>query len=497
MMKKKIEAGYFGMRISVSKSIAIAILACMNIINFLGVELCGFNVIVLNLFQMELLVVYIFALCASIKRYGICSIKTCFLLALALFSLNAVFLTVFGLMNFGDTVIGIRLFTWKMETQVVIIGYYILFLSVFYFIALSDKAEIDGNKTLSRWHPNDKNLLLWARRGFYFTYPFAILYSVKYVLIARSIGYLASLKGNAILVGPVNLVLKILYNIFILSFYLICSSEEDGKKFDKCGVMYTSCMVLYLMQGSRSVAMIPLFFVLIFRREVYRKEFNAVVFGIIVVLLIVVMQAITVIRRGEVFAYSGLLDTMSDFLKETSSGSINVAGYYYQYRDLLNVNNMPYISDSLVRLIQLILYPDKMEKGNNLDMVKMRPSLNHQLTYSLSEEYYLSGAGVGGNFIAEMSEFYLLGVLIGSIVFSLWIVFVSRKIKTSRFIRYFSSLLIAHILLAPRSEVMFDLYTFVKWTFFYVAAVWLFAGKISLKRGIHKVMRTRNHGGAH
>lgn len=485
--KTKIEVGYCRMHISSSKLFTIVILLCINVINFLGAELSRFNPIVLNLLQIELFIIYIFVLYVSIKRYGVYSIKTGFLLTLTLFSLNAVFFTVFGLTDFGDTALGIQYFTWETKTKMVIIEYYILFLSVFYSIALSDKVETKENKPLLELYPNDKAILLWARRAFYFTYSFAILYSIKYALAVLNIGYVASFQNGVTMTGPVNFVLKVLYNIFILSFYLICSSEEDGKKFDKCGLLYISCMAIHFMQGSRAAAIIPILFVLIFRYEVYRKKFNTVAIGIFAVLLIIAMQAMTFIRVGTTFDYGGLPDTIFNFLKTTAS-SLNIAGYYYQYRDLLNINNLPYALEPIVRVVSIVLFPDIMAKGQNLEMVKMRASLNHQITYSLSEEYYLSGAGVGSNFIAEMSEFYFPGVLIGSIIFSLWIVFVSKKIRTSRFIRYFSALFINQILFAPRAEMLFDSYTFVKWAFFYVAAVWLLTGKIHLKRGIHGVM---------
>lgn len=475
------------MRISNSKSFTIAILICINVINLGVVELCKLNTIILNSLQIELFIIYISILYISIKSFGLYSIKTGFLLTLALFSLNAVFFTILGLMDFGDTAIGIQYFTWEAETKVVIIEYYIIFLSVFYVIALSVKKETSGSKTFSELYPNDKNLLIWTRWIFYFSYPFAMLYSIKYAIAVWKIGYIASFQSGVTLPGPVNFMLKVLYNVFLLSFYLICSSEEDGKKFDKCGLLYISCMAIHFIQGSRASAIIPILFVLIFRYEVYGKKFNTVVVGVIGVLLVVAMQAMTFIRVGTTFDYGGLSDTIFDFLKTTAS-SINVAGYYYQYRDLLNINNMPYVLEPLVRIVSIILFPNVMLRGQNLEMVKMRASLNHQITYSLSKEYYLSGAGVGSNFIAEMSEFYLPGVLVGSIIFSLWIMFVSKKIRSSRFIRYFSSLFVSQILFAPRAEMLFDSYTFIKWTFFYVAAVWLFTRRIHLKRGIHKVM---------
>ena len=112
-----------------------------------------------------------------------------------------------------------------------------------------------------------------------------------------------------------------------------------------------------------------------------------------------------------------------------------------------------------------------MRSGQSTEMLEIRYNLGHQMTNSISSVYYLNGFGVDSSFIAEFSEFGIVGVILGSIFISIVISAYSRNIVSSKYLKFFAPLFVQYILMIPRAPAIFDTYTLAKWSVVYFAVI--------------------------
>lgn len=431
-----------------------------------------------KLVEIELLIVYAYVLSSFWKKFGLYDLKTLFLITLGIFSFVNVFLTIFGLEDFMHRKWSVSDFTWENETAVNVLTYYILFLSIYYTICLTKKQKPQG-ESIKSVPKSNVALLNLCKKMFYFSLPFAYAYRVLYAYAVIRSGYTSIYNHTAAVSGPIFSLLNIFVYIFTISYYVICMEETNGKLFTRYSIFYLIYTVIQFAQGSRAQALCTVIFILFYRYVVYGLEFK---FAKLVILLFAGLPIIYTIgqtRLGVDVSGFNIIQRISNLTSDLS-GSISVAGYYYQNRAALSHNTYPYVLEPVLRLYLFMRYPTIMRSGQSTDMLAIRYNLGHQMTNNISSIYYLNGYGVDSSFIAEFSEFGIIGVIIGSILISIVISVYSRNIVSSKYLKFFAPIFVQYILMIPRAPAIFDTYTLVKWSVVYLAVIGL--GKL-LRKG--------------
>ncbi len=373
----------------------------------------------LRLIELELFAVYILAFYLSIKSRGLYGLETLFLFTLGFFSLFGVFFSFIGERSYRETIINILEFSWKTNTSIHVLNYYLAFLCI--FIIFIGKREA---KTIPKYcfehtdNAEDRFIRRWAGRFFILSVPFVLIYRISAVLFYSSVGRTAMYAGAGRLSGTLNQILLAFVYLYDISFFFICATEKSVKKFERISYIYLVLSLIPLLQGDRAEAVCAILFFIFFRYRVFGKKAKfgrLFIFGSV---FIVILAVVGVARQGGRFDFTHLISGVQSFFL-SSADSLNRAAYYYQNRAVMDYNTYPYIFDPLIRVVMVILQPGVFSGGQSDLSLKYRMSFSHHITYAVNPENYYNGGGLGGNFIAEMSEFGFWGVVFFSVIFML------------------------------------------------------------------------------
>lgn len=422
--------------------------------------------------EIEVSILYLFTFFYSGKKYGILSIQSLFLFALGFFSLSGVVGTVLGIADYTIKNYNTVIFEWTDETTVIVLNYYLIFL-LLYFIYLYSKNPFNiEQRDLS----TDYNQIAgkigvskcsFVRQIMIISFPFALIYHILYAISLRNTGRYILYANGYKLTGGINLVIKLLELVFLVSYSMLCVYESDAKRFDKFSVMYLAVFMTDFIGGARAEAVSKVLFFLYFRYKRFNSKVKGYKIFAGIILGMLLLSYIGVTRIGLRYDRNNILAELSNFLFG-QSGSISIVGYYVQNKDILSHNAYPYIFEPIVKVFLLFIHPGIINGGQNLEVLKYRMSLGHHITYSISPSQYLYGSGVGGNFIAEMSEFGAVSIFVFSIIFLAIMNRFDKDINRRKFARFLAPFFVQFLLIAPRGSAFFDSYSLVKYLIMYI-----------------------------
>lgn len=435
----------------------------------------------LKILEIDLFIIYFYSLFLALNRYGIASIETLFLITLGLFSFVRVFLTIFNLDDFLEGVIGIFNFQWKTGVAVKVLGYYIIFLLVYLITSLNRKKD-DNQKWVKNEGSEITNdrLLFYIKWAMILSAPITIFYYVSFALRVVSIGYSSIYTGEVTYQGGINTLFSVFSYIFNISYYTLCLKENNKNQFIKYSILFLIVHYITLIQGSRADLISSTLFFLFFLNSKYNVKIKAFWYILGILIFIPLMGVVIFIRSGINIQGVGFGKIIQTFFK-TTSNSINIFGYYLLNKDNLPKFSTPYVLEPIIRLYLMIRYGNIMGAQSE-DLIRIRPSLNHQLSYYVSHSRYLSGYAVGSNFLAELAQGGIIEVILGSILVCFLISYFSSHLKKSRYLQFMSYEFFAHIIIMPRAELFYDTYSLLKYfLFFAVIMVIDTNGKIIFK----------------
>ena len=417
----------------------------------------------------------------SVLRKGFFSVYSLFLIALFVFNLGRLFCYLLGWFDFKSSAYGILTsFVWEEEITVVVLNAYLLFLSVFFVFLWRKRKE-------SKRHdfPNRAKAFCFFRTLFLLALPLYAFFSFEQVSAIRSSGFMALYAaGSGADAGPI---LSILRFVFSVSFYMICCTCISKKRFVFYCFLFLSVEAIQLFAGFRAAFIISLLTILYLLTRVHGVRFRPSFIILVSAATILMVFMVAIARDGWHLNFSPL-GAIKYFLIDMSN-SINVPVFFLQNKSALSNNAYPYIMDPLVRLFMIMKYPF-VAGGQSISVIGVRWSLAHQITYCMSPDYYLSGAGLGSNFIAELLEFGFPGVLIGSILLMVFISFFDNNISGRPFLLFMSIQIVGKILFEPRAEFFYDSYNFLKYAGVYFLIYFIFSFWIGEKKN-HGLQRQR------
>ncbi len=416
----------------------------------------------------------------SIACTSALSLGSLFLFSLGFFGLFGIAMTVFGLgdiTQFGT--LGIS-YNWSESASRVVVQCYglLLFaynLCLFYRQVISKKVS---KKSKTPNIPITERILLSKKAMQFLFVPAAIFLAFASIQVLYS-GYLSLYIGAAR--GILYRLGSLSYFLFTASFMFFISSRPELDDFSKYGRRFLFLSFLNSTQGVRSAFLAPLLFYFWYGKYRFNRRINPVLALIICLFGIPVLGAIAYIRNNVTVGldYGGLFtETVM-----ASSSSISVLALVYDY-GLLSINDSyPFILDPIVRLCLVVLHPDVFSLGNSIELNLVSNNLPNQLSYALAPEQYLLGGGLGGNFIAELYEFGVVGIVLGIVFLVVIIGWFERIADVSVLASYFAYPFIRHLLLMPRAEYFLDTYTIAKFLVVYALFWFLVAAyKVSAQK---------------
>lgn len=438
---------------------------------------------------------YVLSIYALIKLRGIMSLTTLFWACLGLFGVSRLFLYLFGVFDFMKSpysIIGI--FYWDYETAVIVLNYYFIFMAIFTNIVLHSnyyrKKNRIENRIENRYEGEaDKekyNSLVRIRKiiytGFFISAPIVAVYYFIQALVVLRLGYTSLYNNEAAQYLSFGPLLSIARFCFTITFYSICSMEVREKYFRISMFVYLVVNAIPLFQGSRAIFIISLLAILF----IYYQKFGKVIKGRWIIfggaLGIPLLEIIGYIRSNIKITPISFFSSYKDFIINLSS-SLNVPAYYIQHKAELSENSYPYILEPIFRVFQYFKNIQIYSSGQSLEMIAVRFNLGHQITNNISTGYYLAGSNVASNFIAEMSEFGLLGVLFFSVIISKLIVITEEKIVNRNiFFTFMTIEFTKWILFIPRAETIYDTYSLLKYSLSF-AVIYLLSIVIGKTKG--------------
>ena len=395
----------------------------------------------------------------SIKKCGFPSLETLFLGCLFLFSLSRPFLYVLGIFDFmNGSFAAFSTFAWEPKVAATVLNSYLIFLWVFcLYLEFHEKKRYNITRKPFAAGTYVRVLFYLA---FALSAPILSVYYLRQAAVVNSLGYESLYNGTAEAAFNPGMLFSLVRLAFTVCYFGICMLENREKQFTIASIAYLAVTGIQLLQGSRLEFIVAVLFFLYMRFRLFKKRVPLLLAGILLVAGIFGIYAVACLRSGglSTFTVGGALE----YFFVSMSGSINVPAYYLQNKEALSFNTYPYVLEPIVRLFQIIRYPE-LAGGQSLEVIAHRFSLSHQITYHISEAYYLSGAGVGSNFLAELLEFGIPGVLIGSYVLVKLISLLDENIGRSYFLRFMGSAFVGKILITPRAELFYDTYNLFKY----------------------------------
>ncbi|MBR1792046.1 MAG: O-antigen polysaccharide polymerase Wzy [Bacteroidales bacterium] len=218
--------------------------------------------------------------------------------------------------------------------------------------------------------------------------------------------------------------------------------------------IYAVANFFNLITGSRSSLLVPiLFFTWYYYTFITNKDIHLLYIIIGIVLIAYIAEWLLTLREG-VFQKNGVIK----MLLETQGVQYVFLGNYLDMKDQFVVKSHWYILFPLYALIPRLTNP-VFRTGHSSEMIEQTLSLDHQLMYACNPQAYLSGAGYGSCYIAELHALGgILAVLIGSFLLGRFMAWFEKKCADfqSPYIIVLSFFIVSHIFRIARDPLFIE-----------------------------------------
>ena len=309
--------------------------------------------------------------------------------------------------------------------------------------------------------------------AFLFLLAASVLFGFKAFLELRhiqKIGYAQFYIGG---LGDLNYyspIIKYSHYLFFSTCYFVLASRPPRRKFIIVAVLFLIVTFLDGLKGARVLFILPLFYLIWFYLKFYYTSGNvwkATAIGVLIFLSIGVFAEIMKNNRS-VGIENMKLEISSipvSILQETGK-TLQIAGLFAKYEESMQQSSVPYFLEPLVYPYLYFRNYGTMTGGQSEDLVKVRPSLNHQLTYYMSPSYYLSGGGLGSTIFSELYQLGYFFLFIVSLIIGRLIASLSNNLEL-RLVLFLSPILVQHVFFIARESPFPNLLGIIKYIIIY------------------------------
>ncbi len=421
-----------------------------------------------DVYLFQLFFFFFISYISTIRRVGVLHIFSLLHLTTFVFAFGGIVVTPFSdLISFRESTSPLPMTFAEDVVQKIILLYtvYVCCTYLFYWGIIDlkklSKTEVPKLKT------NEKYLKI-AKYTMLITLPFAIYYSIlQFQIVAAEGGRTAlyAAGGNDAIGVPIYV--RIPNMFFTASFYLLIASCPPKKIFIKYVIIYFITLIPILLMGERGDVIVPIIFTLWYMKSYYDIKINYTRLGILTFAIMAVTYIITFTRLGEEVGELSTMIILVGFFG-TSATSFSLLGYYITYKNQIMPHIYPFVFDSLIGGMTGYY-------GQSLETLEHRASIGHHLVYTLNPNYYLAGASTGTSFITECYEFGLIGVVLGTLVLALFMIFIDYKMRKSYYLMVFLFLFFSNIVLSPRGSLFLGVYDIIKYSLILVILLFIYS----------------------
>ncbi len=308
------------------------------------------------------------------------------------------------------------------------------------YIIFSNVKFRDRNKLLNSGGVNDsliQTVKKVSKICFIISFPFALLTLAEQIVFVNTMGYYASYVAYSSQLPGVVLRLGSMNKIF---FFLFLGCLPSKKETSFPIVLYGIYLISILFTGHRydcigGILILVVYYILRNKlsneeeKWIGRKEVLILAIGAGVLVVVANIVAVTRFGGNASVSSSGFL---TEFLYQQGV-SIKVIKRYLEYKSSLPSGKLYFLGSTLSYLSQSIpgrLIGMATYGGNSVETARNGYYLAHALSYQAMGNQYLSGAGMGSSYIAEIHySFGSIGVFLGSILYGVMLkkMFVLRE----------------------------------------------------------------------
>ncbi|WP_237028759.1 O-antigen polysaccharide polymerase Wzy [Pedobacter steynii] len=407
----------------------------------------------LKLLEGQLLVIYLFAIFFAIRLVGLWHLFTMFLLTFGLFLLSRPILDVLGYQYsyIVESLVQVDVpMLIRIEIVMVLSCSILIFQICFlYFVRFEDvNFSLPSLKT-------DQNLISLGKFLMISSSPLVLFRSYQQIMLIKTLGYGALFSGE-VQQADMNPIVRLSITFFSIGYYFIIGGKPSKKKFIGYSFFYLGLSMLNLIIGSRMGIVLNVLFILWYLHAVYGQKFKFKKIFLYFTVAIICLQVVA-LKRISSEVDMGIGEMIFSFFSFQGISMITLA-IYIQYGSTFVAHTVPYVLDPLYYGINVIFNPWLLRAGQSVETIAVRSDFGHHLTYSMNENYYLSGFSLGTSFISELYEFGIFGVLFGCVLLTWLITYFSRKVKVSKYLLIFSMLIVSHVLSTPRGNFFYNTY---------------------------------------
>ncbi|RCW44767.1 O-antigen polysaccharide polymerase Wzy [Halanaerobium sp. MA284_MarDTE_T2] len=284
--------------------------------------------------------------------------------------------------------------------------------------------------------------------------------SIIYFKFVTKNGYLSLFLGNKI---KIPIIIRLLKNLFLVSYPLLMSNNIKKDKAKKITIIYLIGLSFSMLRGQRTQFFSGVLASLSMYHYIYRVKKTNFKYYVNVFLnslvLIFIGDLISKFRENIYFFASNnnLFLTIRDFIY-SQGVSINVLAFTIKYKEKFQINNLKYIIAPITDYFYILNYRIFESFSINFTPVQILDYSNrlaYNLSYYINPYLYKSGAGLGGNYLAEFYTYYgYKGVIIFSLFFGFFFSLLLKKAIRHRYGIYILYFILPHIFMSPRGNAL-------------------------------------------
>ena len=352
---------------------------------------------------------------------------------------------------------------------------YISLLAVSIGFELSSKGgkkylDIEDTNAINEYINENYGVRYVSKYLFYFTLVFAIVENLESAIFVQANTYLSLYTSFA---STLPSFVHKLAGANDLSLCIFLSTLPSVKETRRVSFFYLLCNLISIFSGVRGTFINSLLFLVLyywFRQNLDRKNGvnstwitksmrRTAIIGLPV--LIVLLSLYNVARDGNTVQWNGFFNEILQFFKD-QGGSANVIGYteYFKSSNSLPSTNQSYLFGPVISLFKYgffgSFFSGQTEILNNTkEMALYGNNLGATITYLVDSSRWLSGGGLGTEYIAEAyADFGYLGVT----VFNLFLGVLISKANFLKHKKWYVNAIYANIMICilrmPRNNAL-------------------------------------------
>lgn len=320
------------------------------------------------------------------------------------------------------------------------------------------------------------NIQKTSKVMFYLTYIVLIITLLEKSLYVLQNGYVSLYTDYATHLPSFILKIAETNKIFLFIYLSTLPKKKDARNVVLLNLAY---LILTIFTGVRNTFVVGLFVLLtyaIFRDAKFSEidvkwigKYEKIVIIVGLPFLIAFLNLYGSIRSNATVQDFSFFDQIINFFK-TQGASINVLYYGKEYENLLPTTNTSYTFGPLITYFtrgtfaSIVTGLDQI-KNNTVEMAIYGNNFGATITYLVNPQYYLSGGGLGTQYIAELyADFGYLGIIIFNFILGCIFIWIPR-VAFNKWWTFAIGISICYdIYLMPRSFALTFIGTFMSLT---------------------------------